>query len=114
MSNRVLIGGFIAFLAVAAVSGQSPQPSTSVPGGATVDKRNTAAPRAGLDKYCVTCHNARLKTGGLALDQLDLSRLADHAEVAEKVALKLRTGLMPPPNAPRLDRSTRRRAHHLD
>ena len=59
-----------------------------------------------LDKYCVSCHNARLKTGGLALDQLDLSRLADHAEVAEKVALKLRTGLMPPPNAPRLDRST--------
>ena len=59
-----------------------------------------------LDKYCVGCHNARLKTGGLALDQLDLSRLADHAEVAEKVALKLRAGLMPPPNAPRPDRST--------
>ena len=39
MSNRVLIGGFLAFLAVAAVSGQSPQPSTSAPGGATVDKR---------------------------------------------------------------------------
>ena len=59
-----------------------------------------------LDKYCVGCHNARLKTGGLALDQLDLSRLADHAEVAEKVALKLRAGMMPPLRAPRPDRAT--------
>ena len=80
--------------------------ATSAPGGATVDKRNVAAPRAVLDKYCVSCHNARLKTGGLALDQLDLSRLADHAEIAEKVALKLRAGMMPPPNAPRPDRAT--------
>ena len=26
------------------------------------------APRAVLDKYCVTCHNQRLKTAGLTLD----------------------------------------------
>ena len=59
-----------------------------------------------LDKYCVGCHNARLKTAGLALDELDLSRLADHAEIAEKVALKLRAGMMPPPEVPRPDRAT--------
>ena len=29
--------------------------------------------RAMLTTYCVTCHNARLKTGGLALDGLDLA-----------------------------------------
>ena len=29
------------------------------------------AERALLDRYCVTCHNQRLRTGGLALDQLD-------------------------------------------
>ena len=107
MFHRVLIGGFLAFLVVTVVSGQSAQSPTSAPGGATVDKTNAAAPRAVLDKYCVSCHNARLKTGGLALDQLDLSRLGEHAEVAEKVALKLRAGLMPPPNAPRPDQSTR-------
>src|SRR5580700_1089311 len=28
--------------------------------------------RAVLDKYCVTCHNQRLKTGGLTLDNMDL------------------------------------------
>jgi len=108
MYNKILIGGFLAFLAVTAVAGQSQQPpSTSATAATTVGKTNATAPRATLDKYCVGCHNTRLKTGGLALDQLDLSRLADHAEVAEKVALKLRTGLMPPTNAPRPDQSTR-------
>ena len=29
--------------------------------------------RAMLTTYCVTCHNARLKTGGLAFDGLDLA-----------------------------------------
>ena len=29
--------------------------------------------RAMVTTYCVTCHNARLKTGGLALDGLDLA-----------------------------------------
>jgi mono/diheme cytochrome c family protein len=111
MFQRVLIGGFLAILAVTAVSGQSPQPQRTprlrsgqaLPPAPSAD---VAAPRAVLDKYCVGCHNARLKTGGLALDQLDLSRLADHAEIAEKVALKLRAGLMPPANMPRPDRST--------
>ena len=59
-----------------------------------------------LDKYCVGCHNARLKTGGLALDQLDLTQLADQAAIGEKVALKLRAGMMPPTGAPRPDRAT--------
>jgi mono/diheme cytochrome c family protein len=46
--------------------------------------------------YCVTCHNARLKTGGLALDGLDLARLPEHADVWEKVVRKVRAGVMPP------------------
>jgi hypothetical protein len=58
-----------------------------------------------VDQYCVTCHNARLKTGGLVLEkeQLDFARLADHAELAEKVVRKLRAGLMPPTDARRPD-----------
>jgi cytochrome c551/c552 len=56
-----------------------------------------AAPRAVIDKYCVTCHNSKLKTAGLQLDTLDVERAGDHAEVWEKVARKLRTGEMPPP-----------------
>ena len=36
--------------------------------------------RALLDKYCVTCHNDRLKTANLSLQGLDLATVADHAE----------------------------------
>src|SRR5687768_786459 len=57
--------------------------------------------RALLDKYCVSCHNDRLKTQNLSLQGLDLANVADHAEVWEKVIRKLRAGVMPPPDMPR-------------
>jgi hypothetical protein len=56
-----------------------------------------------LDKYCVTCHNQRLKTGGLTLDTLDLGNVPAQAEVWEKVIRKLRSGTMPPAGMPRPD-----------
>ncbi|HIN12458.1 MAG TPA: DUF1592 domain-containing protein, partial [Acidobacteria bacterium] len=56
-----------------------------------------------LDRYCVTCHNARLQTAGLALDRVDLAQVAVNAEVLEKVVHKLRTGQMPPEGRPRPD-----------
>src|SRR5262245_12622578 len=64
---------------------------------------NGAAKLALLDQYCVTCHNARVKTANLMLDQLDLSHLGDHAEIGEKVVRKLRAGMMPPTNMRRPD-----------
>ena len=63
-------------------------------------------PRPVLDRYCVTCHNDRLKTAGLALDALDLARVGEHGERWERVVRKLRTGAMPPPGAPRPDQAT--------
>jgi mono/diheme cytochrome c family protein len=59
-----------------------------------------------LDRYCVTCHNARLKTAGLMLDRLDLALVGRDAETWEKVARKLRTHEMPPPGLPRPDLAT--------
>jgi mono/diheme cytochrome c family protein len=56
--------------------------------------------RAMLGTYCFTCHNTRLKTGGLALDRLELVAAADEAQTWEKVLRKLRGHLMPPPGAP--------------
>ena len=50
--------------------------------------------------YCVTCHNARLKTGGLALDGLDLAAAANDAQIWEKALRKLRGHQMPPPGSP--------------
>ena len=54
-----------------------------------------------LDRYCVTCHNERLRTGGLTLEKIDLARVPDEGEVWEKVIRKLRTGAMPPAGMPR-------------
>ncbi len=65
-------------------------------------------PRGVLDKYCLTCHNARLKTAGLALDLANIDRVGDSPETWEKVARKLRTREMPPPGAPRPDDGTYR------
>ena len=65
-----------------------------------------AAPRVVLDKYCVTCHNERLHTAGLALDTLDASNPGANAEVWEKVVAKLEQGSMPPPGRPRPDAAT--------
>ena len=56
-----------------------------------------------LNKYCVTCHNQRLKTAGLMLDTLDPARVSMDAEVWEKVVQKLRVRAMPPQGAPRPD-----------
>jgi mono/diheme cytochrome c family protein len=53
-----------------------------------------------LDRYCVTCHNERLKTAGLRLDHVDVSRPDAEPEVWEKVVRKLRTGIMPPADMP--------------
>jgi mono/diheme cytochrome c family protein len=61
-----------------------------------------------LNKYCVTCHNGRLKTAGLELDGMNVARVADAAERWEKVVTKLRTGEMPPPGRPRPDADTYR------
>ena len=64
------------------------------------------APRAVLDKYCITCHNERLRTAGLALDSLDVTKASANAEVLEKVIAKLRAGAMPPPGRPRPELAT--------
>lgn len=64
-----------------------------------------ATPRALLDKYCVACHNDRLKTAGLTLDGTDLSHVGVRAEMWEKVLRKMRAGMMPPAGRPRPDKA---------
>ncbi len=58
-----------------------------------------------LDRYCVACHDDRLRTGGLSLEGLDLADVAAEAAVWEKVVAKLRAGAMPPRPRPRPDRA---------
>jgi hypothetical protein len=72
-----------------------PQPSTPTRDAAG------AADRELLDKYCVTCHNERLRTAGLTLQSLDVNEVASHPDVWEKVVRKVRAGQMPPAGRPR-------------
>ncbi|HTG75459.1 MAG TPA: DUF1592 domain-containing protein, partial [Terriglobia bacterium] len=56
--------------------------------------------RAMLSTYCYACHNGRVKSGGLALDGLNLQAPAENAQTWEKAVLRLRGRLMPPPGNP--------------
>jgi mono/diheme cytochrome c family protein len=82
---------------VGAGAPQQPSPSSS---GSNSPQRQI------LNQYCVGCHNARLKSGGLALDTLDIDRVGDQAESWERVVRKLRGHMMPPPGRPRPDEAT--------
>src|SRR5438874_1676771 len=66
----------------------------------------SADPRAFLDKNCITCHNQKLKTAGLALDTLDPAKAGANADVWERVIARLRAGSMPPPGIPRPDKAS--------
>ena len=80
------------------VAGASPQSVSS-------SRSSASEVRALLDRYCVTCHNQRLKTAGLELDRLDAGAVGEHAETWEKVVRKLRTGSMPPVGSRRPDQA---------
>ena len=54
-----------------------------------------------LDQYCDACHDDDLRSGGFALSELDLDQPGESAERLEKVILKLKAGMMPPPGMPR-------------
>jgi hypothetical protein len=76
------------------------------PPTATAGTAQKSPQRAFLDTYCVTCHNARLKSGDLQLDTLDIDGVREHAETGEKIVLRLRAGMMPPAGAKRPDAQT--------
>jgi cytochrome c551/c552 len=64
--------------------------------------RAQQAQTALVQKYCVTCHNDKVRTGGLSLQSVDLGAPKD-AETWEKVIRKVRVGAMPPLGMPRPD-----------
>ena len=61
-----------------------------------------------LRRYCIACHNSRLRTADLALEDFDPSNVGADPEIWEMVALRLRAGSMPPPGRPRPDPPTYR------
>src|SRR5262245_28107524 len=49
-----------------------------------------------LDRYCIVCHNQKLRVAGLTLEGVDLDRIGADSAVWEKVVQKLRGSAMPP------------------
>jgi len=73
---------------------------------ATAQAQQIASERALVNKYCVGCHNAKLKTAGLALDTISKEPVTSHPETWEKVVRRLRARQMPPLGLNRPDEAT--------
>jgi mono/diheme cytochrome c family protein len=78
----------------------------------------TAAPLdALLNEYCLGCHDADGRAGGLSLQDFDPTEADKQPAIAERMIRKLRAGLMPPAGAPRPDpdraRALRTTLEHL-
>ncbi|MCC6991806.1 MAG: DUF1592 domain-containing protein, partial [Acidobacteria bacterium] len=87
---------------VTALSAQAPRPAATAPRPAASHAPvapGSAANNETIQAYCVGCHNDRSKSGGLSLASFDVAKADAHADVAEKVVRKLRTGMMPPRGA---------------
>jgi len=102
---RRVVAGICLWIAVAAWTGLRAAPQVSSSSATTVGRTLSGPPVASHQQlvidYCITCHNERLKTGGLVLDPTTLSSPAAHAGRWELVIRKLRAGLMPPPGVRR-------------
>ncbi len=59
--------------------------------------------RAFVSTYCTTCHNDRVRSGGLSLANPEVADPAMHPELWEKALQKLSTGQMPPARQKRPD-----------
>src|ERR1700681_678140 len=95
---QTIMGLVISVAGVTYLQAARQEPSSPTPSPAL-------AQRALLNRYCVTCHNEKLKTAGLLLDKADVEHVSADAEVWEKVIKKLRTYSMPPAGMPRPDKA---------
>src|SRR5262245_58630308 len=55
----------------------------------TADRTGAGRFQAVVAQYCVSCHNTRLKTGGLALDAMNYGDIPSQGDVWEKVIRKV-------------------------
>ena len=95
IARRAGLAGLAAALSVLTV------PAVAAAGAASAAQAPEPPSRELFDRYCVTCHNERLRTAGLTLDRLDVGDVRGNAAILEKVVRKLRSGQMPPEGRPR-------------
>ena len=88
-TRRVVAASIAGVLCLAVTSPARAQRDAGAPATA-------AEARAALDRYCVTCHNERLRTAGLTLDTVDPGQVADApAQAVSEVAAHAVQGLAP-------------------
>jgi mono/diheme cytochrome c family protein len=68
--------------------------------------RDASSLRPVVERYCVSCHSARVKTAGIVLEGMDGAMVEHDPAVWEKAVRKLRSGAMPPQGLPRPDPAT--------
>jgi len=91
----VVVCGFVAVVSnVASPAAQATTQSSAA-------RSAPSGTRAMLDTYCVTCHNERTRTAGLALDTIDAAAPHTNPEIWERVIARLRAESMPPAGRPR-------------
>ena len=106
VAGALAVAGAVPALTQQPPAPRQPPPATGHPLPPTPKSPSTveSAPPASAEyaglvgTYCLTCHNDRLKTAGLSLQNVGMADIPEHAPVWEKVARKLRSGEMPPPS----------------
>ena len=106
VAGALAVAGAVPALTQQPPAPRQPPPATGQPLPPTPKSPSTveSAPPASAEyaglvgTYCLTCHNDRLKTAGLSLQNVGMADIPEHAPVWEKVARKLRSGEMPPPS----------------
>src|SRR5919204_5567069 len=101
-ASRPSLSGFMATFLLASgflltVEAQQPPATPAAP---------AAAHNGFVTRYCASCHNERLKRGGLTLDAAVTQEVGQNPEVWEKVLRKIRARQMPPIGMPRPDETT--------
>ena len=86
---------------VVASSAHTPLNAPAAQGALALSNLEPDALAGVVDQYCVRCHNERRMTGNLSLEGFDPASADDHADIAEKMIVKLRAEMMPPPGARR-------------
>ncbi len=108
--SKLVVGTAVSVVSATYLSAQAPNTSGRASAGTaptTVAANDHEVGRALVNRYCVTCHNGRVKNppGGLALDSVITEQVSNNPEVWEKVVRKVRSGMMPPSGRPRPDES---------
>ena len=99
-SVPLVISGALALCVAGLLATEQPRASFEQP-QARVEPPSIEAAQTLVTGSCVTCHNDRMKSGGLSLTGFTVAGAGQQAETAEKMIRKLRAGLMPPAGSKR-------------